>query len=238
MDDILFRHTAIATPNEKSEDFLDRLAESECAQKLVKESKEFDQLLKDSLKIDVPDDLANKILLEQSFAIEQDRAVSNRWHIAIAASIAFVIGLSVPVVNSTLNHQTPNIGSVALQHVQEEYFLTAKVNEQASLQNVNVKLARYGAEASGGLGNVYFVNYCSFEGTSALHMILQGEKGRVTVFVVPDDADFTPAAEFDNQHFKGISEHIGKAKVVIVGEHDEPLEKMKTMLDKNIKWDI
>ena len=61
MDDILFRHTAIATPNEKSEDFLDRLAESECAQKLVKESKEFDQLLKDSLKIDVPGDLANKI---------------------------------------------------------------------------------------------------------------------------------------------------------------------------------
>ena len=44
--------------------------------------------------------------------------------------------------------------------------------------------------------------------------------------------------EFDNQHFKGISEHIGNAKVVIVGERDEPLEKMKKMLDKNIKWDI
>ena len=238
MDDILFRHTAIATPNEKSEDFLDRLAESECAQKLVKESKEFDQLLKDSLKIDVPDDLANKILLEQSFAIEQDKTISNRWHIAIAASIAFVIGLSVPMVNSALNHQTPNIGSVALQHVQQEYFLTAKVNEQASLKNVNVKLARYGATVENELGNVYFVNYCDFEGTSALHMILDGEKGRVTVFVVPDGTEFKPAAEFSNQHFKGISEHVGNAKVIIVGEHDEPLEKMKTMLDKNIKWDI
>jgi len=238
MDDILFRHTAIATPNEKSEDFLDRLAESECAQKLVKESKEFDQLLKGSLNIDVPNDLADKILLEQSFAIEHEKTINNRWHIAIAASIAFVIGLSVPMLNTSINHQTPNIGNVALQHVQQEYFLTAKVNEQASLQNVNVKLARYGASAQEDLGNIYFVNYCDFEGTSALHMILDGEKGRVTVFVVPDGTEFKPAAEFSNQHFKGISEHIGKAKVVIVGERDEPLEKTKIMLNKSLKWDI
>ena len=237
MDDILFRHTAIATPNEKSKDFLIRVAESECAQKLIKEGKEFDRLLKDSLKIDIPNDLADKILLEQSFAIEQDKAISNRWHIAIAASIAFIIGLSVPMLNN-INHQVPNIGNVALQHVQDEYFLTSKVNEDASLKNVNVKLARYGGTLDQEFGGVYFVNYCDFEGTHALHMVVKGEKGRVTVFVVPEDANFTSAAEFSNERFKGISEHIGNAKVVIVGERDEPLEKMKTMLDKNIQWDI
>ena len=238
MDDILFRHTAIATPNDKTEEFLSRLSNSDVAQNVVNEAKAFDQLLKDSLKIEIPSDLTDKIILEQSFAIEHDKTVSNRWHIAIAASIAFVIGLTVPTLNNSFHHQTPDIGSVALQHVQQEYFLTAKVNEQASLQNVNVKLARYGATAKSDLGNVFFVNYCSFEGTPALHMILQGEKGKVTVFVVPDDADFKSTAEFNNQHFKGISEHIGKANVVIVGERDEPLNKMKKMLNKNIQWEI
>jgi len=238
MDDILFRHTAVATPNDKTDEFLSRLAESECGQKLVKEGKAFDQMLKDSLKIDVPKDLTNKILLEQSFAIEHDKTVNNRWHIAIAASIAFVIGLSLPMLNSSIHHQESDIGSVALQHVQQEYFLTAKVNEQATLQNVNVKLARYGGTVNKELGNIFFVNHCSFEGTSALHMILQGEKGKVTVFVVPDDTDLKPAAEFNNQHFKGISEHVGKANVVIVGERDEPLDKVKEMLDTNIQWEI
>ncbi|TEW53687.1 DUF3379 family protein [Psychromonas sp. RZ22] len=254
MDDILFRHTAIATPNDKNEEFLKRAANSECAQKLVSEAKEFDQLLKDSLDVKVPNDLAGKILLEQSFAIEHDKTMSNRWHIAIAASIAFIIGLSLPMLksgiapnesfdateNAIVSTPAPHadIGSVALQHVQKEYFLTAKVNEQASIQNVNVKLARYGGTAKPGLGNIYFVNYCSFEGSSALHMILEGEKGRVTVFVVPDDAGFEPSAEFSNQHFKGISEHVGKANVVIVGEQDEPLNKMKEKLAKTIKWDI
>jgi hypothetical protein len=237
MDDIVFRHTAIATPNDKSEAFLSKLADSESTQKLVKEGKAFDQLLKDSLKIDVPEDLTDKILLEQSFAIQQSQKVNSRWHIAIAASVAFLIGLSLPMLKN-YSHDISDIGTVALNHVQAEYFLTAKVDEQASIDNVNVKLARYGGTASDGLGNIFFVNYCSFEGTSALHMILQGEKGRVTVFVVPDDAKFKPSSEFSNQHFKGISEHIGRANVVIVGEPDEPLNKMKNKLDESIRWDI
>jgi len=244
MDDILFRHTAIATPNNKSEDFLKRVADSESDKNLVDESKSFDKLLKDSLKVEVPSDLADKIMFEQSFALERDKNISARWHIAIAASIAFIIGISLPMMSSLLysplnNEQTQyDIGTIALQHVQNEYFLTAKANENASLQTVNAKLAVYGAEAQKDLGEVLFVNYCSFEGTSALHMILNGEKGRVTVFVVPEKGNFIPADSFSGDHLKGISEKIGKASVVIVGEMDEPLEMMKEKLDSSIKWDI
>ena len=150
----------------------------------------------------------------------------------------------MPVLNGILYSPTEpeyvqaDIGAVALEHVKSEYFLTAKANENATLQTVNAKLAVYGAEAKEGLGNVLFVNYCSFKGTSALHMILNGEKGRVTVFVVPEDGDFKPSAEFRDDHFKGISEQIGKASVVIVGEPDEPLEMMKQKLEQSIKWDI
>ncbi|MEL0658938.1 DUF3379 family protein [Psychromonas arctica] len=239
MDDILFRHTAIATPNDKSEQFLSRATESDCAKKLIDESKAFDKLLKNSLQIEVPDDLTDKIMLEQSFALERDKNMSARWHVAIAASIAFVIGLSLPMLNSLTEHSGPSdIGTIALQHVQQEYFLTAKANENATLQTVNAKLAVYGGTAESGLGEVMFVNYCSFEGTSALHMIFKGEKGRVTVFVVPEGGNFTPSAEFSNKHLKGISEQVGKASVVIVGEPDEPLEMMKEKINKSIKWDI
>jgi len=252
MDDILFRHSAIATPNDKSDAFLSRAAASDSAKNLVEESKAFDKFLKDSLQVDVPKDLTDKILLEQSFALEHDKTVSARWHIAIAASIAFVIGISVPMMGqltqspaavytastAPLVKQHSDIGSVALQHVKQEYFLTAKANENATLQTVNAKLAVYGAKAMDSFGEVLFVNYCSFEGTSALHMILKGQKGRVTVFVVPEDAGFKPSSSFKDKHLKGISEHLGNASLVIVGEPDEPLEVMKEKLAGSIKWDI
>ena len=237
MDDISFRHTAIATPNDKDEAFLQRQAESEQDKALVNEAKQFDRELQSLLKVDLPEDLAEKILLEQSFAIEKKKTLSHRWHIAIAASIAFIIGISLPLLTN-LNSLPPDIGSVAMQHVQEEYYFTAKIDEQASRASVNAKLASYGGKVDGDLGNVFFVNYCSFEGTPALHMIMQGEKGRITVFVVPDDAGFIETPVFNNQHLKGLTEKMGRTNVVIVGEKDEPLEKTQLKLQKNIQWNI
>ena len=126
MDDILFRHTAIATPNDKSEDFLKRQGESEQDKNLVDDAKKFDSQLKSILKVDVPEDLANKILLEQSFSIENKKNLSHRWHIAIAASIAFIIGISLPLLNN-INHSPQDIGTVAMQHIQKEYFFGKNV---------------------------------------------------------------------------------------------------------------
>lgn len=237
MDDILFRHTAIATPNSKNDDFLQRLADSDKDKALVNQAKEFDANIQRLLKVDVPEGLTDKILLEQSFAIENERIKSGRWHIAIAASIAFVLGITLPLLNN-FSHYPSDIGEVAMQHVKAEYYFTAQSNERADLKMINAKLARYGAEAQDQLGEVSFINYCDFDGTPALHMVMQGEKGQITVFVVPGDAKFIETEQFNNQYLKGITEKMGNANVVIVGERDESLQKVRDSMGNNIKWDI
>jgi len=237
MDDILFRHTAIATPNDKSDEFLRRQFDSEQDKTLVDQGKQFDSELQSILKVDLPDDLVDKILLEQSFAIENKKNLNHRWHLAIAASVAFIIGISLPLLNN-LNNLTEAIGSVALQHVQDEYYFTEKINEHANLSSVNAKLASYGGLAKDDLGEVLFVNNCTFDKITALHMIIQGERGRITVFVVPDDAGLRNSPDFQNQHLKGLTENVGKVNLVIVGEKDEPLEKIQRKLKENIQWQI
>ena len=237
MDDILFRHTATATPNDKSDEFLQRLADSESDKNIVKQAKQFDANLQALLKVDVPEGLADKILLEQSFVVENERIKSGRWHIAIAASIAFIIGVTLPLLNN-FSHSPLDIGEVAMQHVQAEYYFTAQSNERADLKMVNAKLARYGAQAHGELGDVTYINYCNFEGTPALHMVMQGEKGQITVFVVPSEADFIETEKFNNQHLKGITEKMGNTSVVIVGERDESLQSIRHAMQNNIQWEI
>jgi hypothetical protein len=237
MDDILFRHTAIATPNDKNDEFLRRQCDSEKNKTLVDQAKKFDLELQSVLKVDLPNDMIDKILLEQSFAIENKKNVNHRWHLAIAASVAFLIGISLPLLNN-LNYFTQNIGTVALQHVQEEYYFTEKVDENASLSTVNAKLARYGGLAKDDLGDVLYVNHCAFDGRPGLHMIIKGEQGRITVFVVPDDVGLKNSPDFYNQRLKGITEKLGKVSLVIVGEKDEPLEKMQQKLKENIQWQI
>jgi hypothetical protein len=237
MDDILFRHTAIATPNDKSDEFLRRQKNSEKDKALVDQAKQFDLELQSILKVDLPDDLADKILLEQSFAIENKKNLNHRWHIAIAASIAFIIGVSLPLLNN-LYHAPQKIGTVAMQHVQQEYYFTEKINERASLSSVNAKLASYGGLAKDGLGEVLFVNNCTFDKITALHMIIQGEKGRITVFVVPDEAGLVNTPSFNNQRLKGVTEKLGGKSLVIIGEKEEPLDKVQLKLKDNIQWEI
>jgi hypothetical protein len=72
MDDILFRHTATATPNDKSDEFLARLENSANDKALVKEAKQFDANLQALLKVKVPEGLTDKIILEQSFVVEKE----------------------------------------------------------------------------------------------------------------------------------------------------------------------
>ena len=237
MDDILFRHTAIATPNDKSEEFLRRQSDSEQDKAFVDQAKQFDSELQSILKVDSPDDLTDKILLEQSFAIENKKNLSHRWHMAIAASVAFIIGITLPLLND-LNYLPQEIGTVAMQHVQREYLFTEQVNEHANLSTVNAKLASYGGRAKGDFGEVLYVNHCSFENTPALHMIIQGEKGRITVFVVPEDAGLINSPNFNNQYLKGLTESIGTTSLVIVGEKDEPLENVQQKLKENIQWKV
>ena len=237
MDDILFRHTATATPHDKSDDFLQRIADSDKNKTLVKDAQKFDDNLKALLKVDVPEGLADKILLEQSFEVEKERTKSGRWHLAIAASVAFVIGMTLPLMNG-ITLSPSDIGEVAMQHVQEEYYFTAQTNERADLKMVNAKLARYGAEAHDELGEVTYVNYCNFDGIPALHMVMQGEKGQITVFVVPSEANFVESETFHNQQLKGVTEKMGDSNVVIVGERDESLKSIRSAMKNNIQWDI
>jgi len=216
MDDILFRHTAIATPSDKSKEFLDTVEENEQNKALVKEAKAFDVQLQSMLKVPVPENLADKILLEQSFLIENDKKSSNRWHIAIAASVAFIIGISLPSISS-FTEPTPDMGTVAINHVIQEYYMTSKIDEKATMPMINAKLASYGGKLTSDLANVTFVNFCDFKGIKALHMVMKGEKGPVAVFVVPGDAGFIEKAEFHNHDLKGMTEKMGKSDIVIDG---------------------
>jgi hypothetical protein len=69
-------------------------------------------------------------------------------------------------------------------------------------------------------------------------MVIKGEKGPVTVFVVPNDADFIATGKFHDQYLKGLTTKMGDTNVVIVGKRDEPLENVQLKLQENITWNI
>lgn len=238
MDELEFRRNAYADPNNQSPEFLTRTRESEQNQKFVDEMKAFDDALEAGLKdIEVPEGLADKILLNQTFEQYQDNQKHSRWHLAIAASVAFFIGLSINLINFNPS-SSPSIGEVAIEHVKNELIFTQHIDEAANLQTVNAKLAKYGGQVEQSLGHVYYVNHCSFGGEAAFHMILQGEHEKVTVFVVPKSTKMPTQPMFTQGDMQAMVTPVQNANLVLVAPKGEPMEKLEQKLSQRIDWSI
>lgn len=223
MDDLEFRRRLLADPNDNSQEMLAAKNASPANRQLADELLQLDAKLDNILKVDVPDDLADRILFHQSGQPENNRS-KIRFHLAIAASIAFVFGLFLGQFNTQLfpaNAQdTHAIAQVALKHIYDEAPFVDHVDESVSLQQVNAKLTPFGSELSALDAHVYYVNHCAFGSKNALHMVMAGEAGKVTVFVVPEKS---PAmSSFDDEQLQGIVMPLQEASLIVVGNkgHD------------------
>ncbi len=103
MDDLEFRRRILSDPKQKDEEILQALAGSDANNKFVDDVLDLDVKIKQAMNVDVPEDLADKILFSQtSSALDEEKVVRPnfvRKAMALAASIAFTAGLLVGQVN-------------------------------------------------------------------------------------------------------------------------------------------
>ncbi|MCE2572551.1 DUF3379 family protein [Motilimonas eburnea] len=236
MDELEFRRRVLSDPHDLDEELLDAALADKNKRKYLDDMKQFDKQLEAGLKdIPVPEGLADRILLNQSFEQFQDKQKTQRWHIALAASIAFIIGLSVNLIQLP---NTPNMGEVAIQHVQDEWLFTEQINENADLNAVNAKLVKYGGALQQELGHIYYVNHCSFNGEPALHIVMAGEKSKVTLFVVPKSTGLSIDPVFIKGNMRAMVMPVQNANLVIVADKAEPVAKLEQKLESSINWSI
>ena len=225
MDDLEFRRKMMADPENKDPQINQQLKSDPASLEFATQMRKLNSKISSAIKVDVPDGLADRLILKQSFVNESSQLVKrHRWHLAMAASIAFFIGLTFSHINIG-ELLTPTIGSVALAHVHHEMPFTQEINETATLKTINSKLVRYGLNLNQTFEHVYYVNHCNYHNEPALHMIVQGKVGKVTLFVVPEDQNLRASPVFSDHQMKGEVFKLKNASLVLVGDKNEPLEQ-------------
>jgi hypothetical protein len=230
MDDLQFRRTIYADPDCSDKSVLDAAAHDAAKQEFWDELKKLDNSIVQASKVDVPAGLAQKLILKQT--VEQHKVDRKRTkvHLALAASIAFAFGISVTM----LQQPAIDLGEHALAHIYHEGDgFALKANGDVSLTQVNAKLASLGTQFTGKVGRIYFANFCNFDGLRSFHMVMQGEHGKVTVFVLPLDENQKPVEHFTDGKMYGETIETRQARFVIVGEEGKSLEGFKSKLQTN-----
>ncbi|HAT8500117.1 TPA: DUF3379 domain-containing protein [Vibrio vulnificus] len=240
MDDLEFRRRILSDPKSRDEDVLQALNSSDSNAKFAEDVLDLDAQIKQAMKVDVPEELVDKILFKQTSYASDDKIVRPnfvRKAMALAASFAFTAGLLVGQINwgnlIVLPAQA-SLADTAMKHVVAESGFVRHIDEQVTSVQINAKLSplEYYFDANFPY-HVYYLNHCGFGHANALHMIFQGDKGKITLFIAPIKS---PAeADFAKDGMNGIIVPIGDTSLILVGENGEDTKKFAEKLAPMIK---
>ncbi|BCR29193.1 hypothetical protein KAM376D_42990 [Aeromonas caviae] len=134
MDELEFRRRAITHPSDRDPAFLKAAEASPANRKHLDEMQQLERQVRSTLEVDVPAGLAERILLRQAMAAEEEQVVPlpvtparTPWRaLAIAASVAFLLGMSTRWISWPVAPDTLSLAQVAMSHVYgEEPFIHA-----------------------------------------------------------------------------------------------------------------
>ena len=231
MDDLEFRRALLADPKCDEPQVLDAIAKDPQKQAFSNELKQLNQKMTEASHIKVPDGLAHRLLLRQSMALHQKRRSRNRViQLAMAASIALIFGLSFVFWQQS---SVLSLSENAIAHVLQEGDYALGANEDISIQQVNLKLARFGGELTTKVGQVYYANFCDFNNVKSLHLVMQGESGKVSVFIVPHEQPYK-ADNLTEGKWTSQSYDLSRASLVVVSDQPSDIVNMKEKLVKSL----
>ncbi|EEZ00528.1 hypothetical protein VOA_000592 [Vibrio sp. RC586] len=243
MDELEFRRKVMSDPKQRDSDLLAMIASSEANAKFADDVLQLDKHLAQAFKVAVPDDLADKILFRQSALVEDEKVIRPQFvrkAMAIAASVAFTAGLLVGQVqwgNILISPAQASLPEMAVQHVIHEEGFVNQADEQADMHQINAKMQPFFFKIEGSFPyHVYYLNHCGFGKENAVHMVFQGDKGKVTLFFTPIVSK--KALEFKQDGMSGVVEPMGKASLILVGEQGEDVLAIANKLMPMIKSSI
>lgn len=244
MDELEFRRRLFTDPNDKSPEVIEALRKNPARQNFVSELKQLEASLDDVLRVEVPESLADKILFQQTSEVFREKR-NYKSHIAIAASIAFVLGIAVSTISNILpenmnaqtfvnNNTIKTIGELALLHSSSEENFVHNVHEKASLQQVNLKLGPLGKEIVSDLpGDITYVNYCNLDGIRALHVNLLDDKSKhIDIYFVSQTS--SKITEIKSGNKQVVSVPYDDMSIILIAEKDMHIEDIAKHLMNNM----
>ena len=233
MDDLTFRKRIYANPHDNEQDIVDACGSDSTKAKFKSDMKMFDTQLKQALNVKAPENLAEKILLSQSIDSQKGATKRTKIHLAIAASVAVFVGVLTSKFGLLGDYNT--VGQYALAHNNAEINHAHEHNHYNSEQ-ISAQLAVFGGEVIDSLPDISFAGICYFARIKSLHLVFQGDKHPVTVFLIPNKTGLQQSPVFSDNEYNGETININDNQLLIITHKDETKKDWGKELTQSIKW--
>ncbi|MBE1298337.1 MAG: DUF3379 family protein [Alteromonadaceae bacterium] len=249
MNDAEFRQALLVEPFTSDSTVTDKIEGNAELEQLQSEYQAFDKNLRETAQVDVPEGLMASLMniplqqetVDESTSSQSEKVVpitsrkrNNFVQLALAASVAFALGLSFTMLQ---NQPVVETGTeIALAHVYHEADYAMQLDGNVSLEDVNAKLATFGGELMAKFGRVTFANYCFFEKQKSLHMVVETDFGKVTMFITPKDLDRAIDNSFSDDKYEGSSWSMQTADLTIISDKEMKVADKHEKLLKHFRF--
>lgn len=233
MNCIEFRRLLLTDPGATQPGFAEHRRNCPDCADAVARSAHFERRLREAVNIDVPESLASRILLKQSFETQPERSW---WRTprayALAASLVLVLGLASMGLQSYLQQRHLSEEFVALVTA-APYALAA--DKPVSGKQISAALQPTGLDLVGDIGHVTFAGRCLVRGKLSGHIVLKGDTAPVTVFLIRDQL-VSERATIRSAHYSGIVLPQGTGTIAIVSAPGEALEGIEARVRSALRF--
>ena len=160
--------------------------------------------------------------------------------IGLAASVVLATVIGVRMTNTGMEHGGMVDGTLAEQviaHLDYEP-LALTVTDVAVSDGELYSVVRPAiATLDRDLGLITYAMSCKINGREVPHLVIQGEKGPVTILLMPEEMVDMPI-RLEGKSIEGVILPVGNGSIAIIGERGERIDELKTRVTETVKWSI
>ncbi|NIL93921.1 MAG: DUF3379 family protein [Woeseiaceae bacterium] len=210
---------------------------SECAscQAYRREMLELDRTISAALSIDVPE-----LTVPELPDIDTGNVVSlshRRWSpptlLAMAATVVLAAFIGIRMIGS--GGEFDSLADQLLAHIDHEPYALRVTDVPVSDTRLESVVPAAVARLDHSAGLITYAQSCRINGRDVPHLVIQGERGPVTLLLMPDEKVQGPQS-VTGESVNGIILPVGNGSIAIFGERDENLERIEKNVLDSVTW--
>lgn len=153
----------------------------------------------------------------------------------MAVAAALVLGAFIGVRMLGGNVEYASLADEIVAHLDHEPYALRVTDQPVSDRRLAKVVPASVASMNHDAGLITYAQTCVINGKKIPHLVVQGERGPVTILLLPDEM-IDAATQIEGESINGILLPVGSGSVAIIGERDERLDVIQDNIVNSVTW--
>ena len=207
---------------------------SEC-QAYRAEMQAFDRQIAAALNVNVPELRMPELPEVDTSKVTTlaDRRIGVPGWLAMAATVAFAAVIGFRMFSTDIPGEP--LAEQIIAHLDHEPYALRVTDKPVSDRRLARVMPASVATLDHSAGLITYAQTCVINGTEVPHLVIQGERGPVTILLMPEQS-VDGAQSLSGESINGILLPVGDGSIAIIGEEGENLQRIEEKVVDSVAW--